>query len=147
MWPTESSVAWVLGFRNTFPIKMQTATRQIADITVVDVRGRITAGEGTIVLREVIRELLDKGSRKVLLNLHEVGYVDSSGLGELVKTYTTVHNQGGQLKLVQLSKRVQDLLQMTKLHSVFDIQPDEASAVQSFGRRLRDRRPLLNRCC
>jgi anti-sigma B factor antagonist len=121
-----------IGIQEHVPVKMQTATRQIADITVVDVRGRITAGEGTIALREAIRELLDKGGRKVLLNLQGVGYVDSAGLGELVKTCTTVHNQGGQLKLVQLSKRVQDLLQMTKLHSVFDIQPDEASAVQSF---------------
>ena len=112
---------------------MHTATRQIEDIAVVDVRGRITAGEGLLVLREVVRELMDKGNKKILLNLYEVGYVDSPGLGELVKTYSTVCGQGGQLKLVQLSKRIHDLLQMTKLHAVFDIQPDEASAIQSFG--------------
>ncbi len=121
-----------IGIQEHIPVKMQTATRQIADIAVVDVRGRITTGEGTLVLRQVVRELIDKGSKKILLNLYEVGYVDSSGLGELVKTYTTVCGQGGQLKLVQLSKRVQDLLQMTKLHAVFDIQPDEATAIQSF---------------
>jgi anti-sigma B factor antagonist len=121
-----------IGIQEHIPVKMQTATRQIADIAVVDVRGRITAGEGTLVLREVVRELLNKGSKKILLNLYEVGYVDSSGLGELVKTYTTVRSQGGQLKLVQISKRVQDLLQMTKLHAVFDIQSDEATAIQSF---------------
>jgi anti-sigma B factor antagonist len=111
---------------------MQTATREIADITLVEVRGRITAGEGTVMLRGVIRELLDKGSKHVLLDLYEVGYIDSSGLGELVKTHTTVHSHGGQLKLVRPSKRVEDLLRMTKLHAVFDIQPDEASAIQSF---------------
>jgi anti-sigma B factor antagonist len=122
-----------IGIQEHIPVNMQTATRQIADIAVVDVRGRITAGEGTLVLREVVRELIDKGNKKILLNLYEVGYVDSSGLGELVKTYTTVCGQGGQLKLVQLSQRVQDLLRMTKLHAVFDIQSDEATAIQSFG--------------
>ena len=74
-----------------------------------------------------------KGHKKILLNLHEVGYIDSSGLGELVKTYTSVRNQGGELKLVSLSKRVHDLLQMTRLAAVFDIQADEASAIHSFG--------------
>jgi anti-sigma B factor antagonist len=121
-----------IGIQEHVPVKMQTATRQIADVVAVDVRGRITAGEGNVMLREVVRELLDQGHRKIVLNLHEVGYVDSSGLGELVKTCTTVQGRGGQLKLVQLSKRVQDLLQMTKLHTVFDIQADEASAIQSF---------------
>jgi anti-sigma B factor antagonist len=85
-------------------------------------------------LREIVRELVEKGNNKILLNLHDVGYVDSSGVGELVKTYTTVRNQGGQLKLLNPSKRVSDLLQMTRLASVFDIQADEASAVQSFTR-------------
>ncbi len=121
-----------IGIQEHIPVKMQAATRQIADIVAVDIRDRITAGEGNVMLREVVRELLEKGNRKILLNLHEVGYVDSSGLGELVKTCTTVQGRGGQLKLVQLSKRVYDLLQMTKLHAVFDIQTDEASAIQSF---------------
>jgi anti-sigma B factor antagonist len=114
------------------PVKMQTATRQIDDIAIVDVSGRIMLGEGNVMLREIVRELVEKGSNKILLNLHDVGYIDSSGVGELVRTYTTVRTQGGQLKLVSLSKRVHDLLQMTRLYTVFDIQADEASAIQSF---------------
>jgi anti-sigma B factor antagonist len=76
--------------------------------------------------------LIDSGQRKILLNLHEVGYVDSAGLGELVRTHTGVRNQGGEMKLVSISKRIHDLLHMTRLTAVFDIQPDEASAIQSF---------------
>jgi anti-sigma B factor antagonist len=121
-----------LGIQGRTPMKMQTSIRQVADITVIDISGRITLGEGNIMLRETIRELMEKGSNKLLLNLHEVGYVDSSGIGELVKSYTTVRNQGGQMKLVNLSQRLHDLLQMTKLYAVFDIQADEASALQSF---------------
>ena len=121
-----------IGIREHVPVRIQTATRQIADIVAIDIRGRITAGEGTLVLRNLVRKVLDGGTRKIVLNLHEVGYVDSSGLGELVKTYTTVQKEGGQLKLVELSKRVLDLLRMTNLHAVFDIQDDEASAIQSF---------------
>ena len=105
-----------------------------SDVAIVDVSGRITLGEGNIMLREIVRELVEKGNNKILLNLHDVGYVDSSGVGELVKTYTSVRNQGGQLKLLNPSKRVSDLLQVTRLASVFDIQADEASAIQSFTR-------------
>ena len=83
-------------------------------------------------LREAIQGLLAKGGKKILLNLHEVGYVDSSGIGELVKSYTTIRNQGGQIKLVNPSQRLHDLLQMTRLSAVFDIHSDEASAIQSF---------------
>jgi anti-sigma B factor antagonist len=115
------------------PVRMQTTSRHMGDIVIVDVSGRITLGEGNVILRDVIRELLQAGHQKILLNLHEVGYIDSSGLGELVKTYTSVRNQGGELKLVSLSKRVHDLLQMTRLAAVFDIQADEASAIHSFG--------------
>jgi len=115
------------------PVPMTTSTRQVGDVTIVDVSGRITVGEGNLVLREAVSNLIQAGTRKILLNLREVGYVDSSGLGELIKTYTSVRNQGGQLKLVNISKRVNDLLQMTRLQTVFDIQPDEASAIQSFG--------------
>jgi anti-sigma B factor antagonist len=114
------------------PVKMGTDTRQVADVTVVDVSGRITLGEGNVMLREVVRQLVEAGHKKIAMNLHEVGYVDSSGLGELVKAYTTVRNHGGQLKLVNPSKRVQDLLQMTNLSAVFTIEADEASAIQSF---------------
>jgi anti-sigma B factor antagonist len=111
---------------------MRAETRQVADVTVVDVSGRITLGEGNVMLREVVRQLVEAGHKKIAMNLHEVGYVDSSGLGELVKAYTTVHNHGGQLKLVNPSKRVQDLLQVTNLSAVFTIEADEASAIQSF---------------
>ncbi len=121
-----------LGIHGHTPIKMQTAIRQVAGITIVDVSGRITLGEGNVILRETVRGLLEKGSNKILLNLHDVGYVDSSGIGELVKSYTTVRTHGGQMKLVNLSKRLHDLLQLTKLYTVFDIQADEASAIQSF---------------
>lgn len=121
-----------LGIQGHTPTKMQTATRQVEDVTILDVSGRITVGEGNVMLRETILGLLDKGNKKILLNLHGVGYVDSSGIGELVKSYTTVKNQGGQMKLVNLSKRVHDLLQLTRLYAVFDIEADEASAIQSF---------------
>jgi len=113
--------------------KMQTTIRQIDDVAIVSVSGRITLGEGNVMLREMVRELMDKGSKKILLNLGEVEYVDSSGVGELVHTYTTVRNQGGEFKLVNLSPRVNDLLQMTRLCAVFDIEKDEASALKSLG--------------
>ena len=121
-----------LGIQGHTPTKMQTSTRQVEDITIIDVSGRITVGEGNVMLRETVLGLLDKGNKKLLLNLHNVGYIDSSGMGELVRSYTTVKNQGGQMKLVNLSKRVQDLLQLTRLYSVFEIEPDEASAIESF---------------
>ena len=114
------------------PVKMRLDTHQIEDVTIVNVSGRITLGEGNVMLREVVRQLVDEGHKKIALNLHEVGYVDSSGLGELVKAYTTVRNHGGQLKLVDPSKRLQDLLKMTNLTAVFTIEADEASAIQSF---------------
>jgi len=121
-----------LSIEGKTPVKMRTATRQVEDVAIVDVSGRITVGEGNVMLREVVRQLVEAGHKKIAMNLHEVGYVDSSGVGELVKAYTTVRNQGGQLKLVNPSKRVQDLLQMTKLSAVFTIEADEASAIQSF---------------
>jgi anti-sigma B factor antagonist len=89
--------------------RMQTASRQIGEIAVVDVQGRITVGEGNIVLREVVTSLLEKGNKKILLNLHGVQYIDSAGVGELVRTHTTVHRQGGQLKLLNLDEKVQEL--------------------------------------
>ncbi|MGA9131666.1 MAG: STAS domain-containing protein, partial [Candidatus Sulfotelmatobacter sp.] len=113
--------------------KMQTNTRQVGDVVVVDISGRITLGEGNVILRDMVRELADKGNRKIVLNLGEVNYVDSSGIGELVKTHTTMRNQGGKLRLVNLNKRINDLLQMTRLASVFEIELDEASAIRSLG--------------
>ncbi len=121
-----------LGMQNRTPVKMQTTTRHIDDIAVLEITGRITLGEGNVMLREIVRELIDKGNKKIVLNLGEVQYVDSSGVGELVKTHTTVRNQGGQLRLANLTKRVNDLLQMTRLSAVFDIEPDEASALASL---------------
>ena len=122
-----------LGMRGQTPVKMQTATRQVGGVTVVDVSGRITLGEGNVILREIVRDLAEKGRKAIVLNLGEVQYIDSSGVGELVKAHTTIRNQGGQLKLTNLNKRVHDLLQMTRLSAVFDIQKDETSAIESFG--------------
>jgi anti-sigma B factor antagonist len=98
----------------------------------VDVAGRITLGEGSSALRDLLREMVGKGQKKILLNLGEVSYIDSSGIGELVSGFTTVTNSGGQLKLLNLNKRVKDLLQITKLYTVFDVHEDEAGAIRSF---------------
>jgi anti-sigma B factor antagonist len=111
---------------------MKTSTRQVDGVTIMDLSGRITLGEGSVVLRDAVRELLGKGQKRILLNLGNVSYIDSSGIGELVSAYTTVRNQGGELKLLNLTKKVHDLLQITKLYTVFDIKDDEASAVKAF---------------
>ena len=121
-----------LGMQGTTPVKMQTNSRQIGDVTIIAVSGRITLGEGNVMLREIVRDLAEKGNTRVVMNLAEVDYIDSSGVGELVKTHTTIRNKGGRLKLANLSDRVHSLLEMTKLSSVFDIHKDEASAVKSF---------------
>ena len=107
-------------------------TRQVGDVTVVDAVGRITLGEGSAALRDTIRDLATAGNKKVLLNLAEVSYIDSSGIGEMVSGFTTVTNAGGQLKLLSLTKRVKDLLQITKLYTVFEVHDDETAAVRSF---------------
>lgn len=122
-----------IGMQGKTPGRMQTKSRQIGEVVVLDVSGRITLGEGNIMLREIVRDLADKGTNRIVLNLNEVHYIDSSGLGELVKTHTTIRNKGGELKLVSLSKRIHDLLEMTRLAAVFDIQKDESSAILSFG--------------
>lgn len=111
---------------------MKASNRQVNGVTVVDMSGRITLGEGSVVLRDSIRDLVAKGQKKILLNLGDVTYIDSSGIGELVSAFTTVRNQGGELKLLHLTKKVHDLLQITKLYTVFDIKDDETSAVGSF---------------
>jgi anti-sigma B factor antagonist len=113
---------------------MKVSTRQIDGVTILDLSGRITLGEGSVQVRDAVRDLLGKGSKKILLNLGEVNYIDSSGIGELVSAFTTVRNQGGDLKLLNLTKKVHDLLQITKLYTVFDVKDDEASAVASFAR-------------
>ncbi len=106
--------------------------RQVGDVTVVDATGRITLGEGASAFRDAIRDLAAKGNKKILVNLSDVSYIDSSGIGEMVSSFTTVTNHGGQLKLLGLSKRVKDLLQITKLYTVFEVFDDEASAIRSF---------------
>jgi anti-sigma B factor antagonist len=106
--------------------------RQAGDVTILDLSGKITIGEGSVQLREAVRKLLDEGKKKVLLNLGDVSYVDSSGIGELVSSYTTTNNQGGQLKLLNLTKKIQDLLMITKLLTVFQTFDNEQEAVASF---------------
>ncbi len=111
---------------------MKASSRQVNGITIVDMNGRITLGEGSTVLRETVKDLVGKGQKKILLNLGNVTYIDSSGIGELVSAFTSVRNQGGDLKLLKLTKKVHDLLQITKLYTVFDIKDDETVAVQAF---------------
>jgi anti-sigma B factor antagonist len=113
-------------------VSMKVNTRQVDGVVVMDLSGRITLGEGSVVLRDAVRELLSKGNKKILANLADVNYIDSSGIGELVSAFTTVKNQGGELKLLNLTKKVHDLLQITKLYTVFDVKDNEANAIKSF---------------
>jgi anti-sigma B factor antagonist len=113
--------------------RIRTASRQTGGISIVDVQGVITVGEGNMMLREIVTSLMKEGNKKLLLNLRGVEYVDSAGLGELVKTHTTLQRQGGQLKIVNLNQKVQDLFKATGLHKVFDVHENEAKAIQSFG--------------
>ena len=113
-------------------MSMKASTRQIDGVTIVDLSGRITLGEGSVVLRDTVKDLLGKGQKKILLNLGDVSYIDSSGIGELVSAFTSVRNQGGELKLLHLTKKVHDLLQITKLYTVFDVKDDEATAIGAF---------------
>ncbi len=111
---------------------MRCNTRQVNGVSVVDLSGRITLGEGSVLLRDTVRDLIAKGQNKILLNLGDVTYIDSSGIGELVSAFTTVRNHGGELKLLNLTKKVHDLLQITKLYTVFDVKDDEAAAIGAF---------------
>lgn len=106
--------------------------RQAGEITVLDMEGKITIGEGSVALRTAIRRLLEEGKRKILLNLSGVGYIDSSGIGELVSSYTAINKEGGQLKLLNLTQKLQDLLAITKLLTVFDVYEDENEAINSY---------------
>jgi anti-sigma B factor antagonist len=115
-------------------VSVKITTRQVDGVTVLDLNGRITLGEGSVTLRDMVRDLLSKGQKQILLNLGNVTYIDSSGIGELVSAFTTVKNQGGELKLLNLTRKVHDLLQITKLYTVFDVKDDEASAIGSFAR-------------
>ena len=111
---------------------MNIKARAVNEVMVLDVSGKITLGEGTQALRGEIRKLLDEGHKKILLNLGDVSYVDSSGIGELVSAYTTTSNKGGSLKLLNLTKKLQELLSITKLLTVFDVHDDEQKALSSF---------------
>jgi anti-sigma B factor antagonist len=113
-------------------VSVKLSTRQVGNVSVIDVAGRITLGEGSSALRETLRDMVAKNQTKILLNLADVTYIDSSGIGELVSGYTTVTNTGGALKLLNLNKRVKDLLQITKLYTVFEVHEDEAAAIRSY---------------
>jgi anti-sigma B factor antagonist len=111
---------------------LSVASRESNGVTVLDLKGRITLGEGSVQVRDAIRGLVGKGKKSILLNLGDVSYIDSSGLGELVGAYTSAKNQGAALKLLKLTQKVHDLLQLTKLYTVFDVYDDETQAVASF---------------
>ncbi|HMF56480.1 MAG TPA: STAS domain-containing protein [Pyrinomonadaceae bacterium] len=106
--------------------------RQAGDVVVLDMDGRITIGEGSVTLRTAIRRLLEEGKKRILLNLAGVGYIDSSGIGELVSSYTAIGKESGQLKLLNLTQKLQDLLAITKLLTVFDVYENEADALNSY---------------
>ena len=106
--------------------------RQAGDVTVLDMSGKITIGEGSVSLRTAIRRLLEEGKKRILLNLAGVSYIDSSGIGELVSSYTAINKEGGQLKLLNLTQKIKDLLTITKLLTVFDVYDSEADALNSF---------------
>ncbi|OFV94705.1 MAG: anti-anti-sigma factor [Acidobacteria bacterium RIFCSPLOWO2_02_FULL_61_28] len=113
-------------------MSLKAGSRQVDGVTIVDLSGRIVLGEATTTLREMLQNLLSQGQKKILLNLAEISYIDSSGLGALVSGYTTLSGQQGQLKLLNLTKKVHDLLQITKLLTVFEVHTDEATAIRSF---------------
>lgn len=113
-------------------MSFRATSRDVGDVTVIDMEGRITLGEGSSLLRDLIKENLSKGRKKIVMNLAGINYIDSTGLGELVSGYRLVKSEGGELKLLNLSKKVTDLLQITKLYTVFDIHNQESQAVGSF---------------
>ena len=111
---------------------MQISERSVGDVFILDVKGRITLGDGDELLKDKVNQLVNAGKKKIVLNLAEVPYVDSAGLGEIVRTYTTVSRQGGSLKLLNLTKRISDLLAITKLLTVFETFDSEDEAIKSF---------------
>ncbi|MBZ5538280.1 MAG: STAS domain-containing protein [Acidobacteriia bacterium] len=114
-------------------MSIKASTRQVNGVTIVDLNGSIMEGKDVSVLRDTVEDLLGKGQKKILLNLSDVPHIDSSGLATLVRALTSVRNQGGELKLVHLTKKVHYLLQITKLYNVFDVRDDEAAAIAAFG--------------
>lgn len=111
---------------------INTSTRLIGDVVIIDTIGELRLGEGTNVLRQVVNETVEQGYKNILLNLRDVRHIDSAGVGELMSCYTSVRNRGGQLKLMNLSKNVHNLLQITKLYTIFEVEDDEPTAVASF---------------
>ncbi len=112
--------------------ELNISERQAGDVTILDMNGKVTIGEGSIALRSAIRRLLGEGKKKILLNLSGVGYVDSSGIGELVSSFTAVNKEGGSLRLLNLTQKIQDLLAITKLLTVFDVYETESEALGSY---------------
>lgn len=113
-------------------MSLKITNREVGGVIVVSLSGRLTLGDASATLRQSLKDLLEGGNKKIVLNLGEVGYIDSSGLGELVSSFTTVKNAGGELKLANLTQKVNDLLTVTKLYTVFEVHNDEQAAVQSF---------------
>jgi anti-sigma B factor antagonist len=111
---------------------MKIDSRIIGDVHILDCSGKITLGEGTMAVRNTVRDILNAGGRKIVLNLAEVNYIDSPGVGELVSTYTTVVNQGGQLKLLCLTKKIREVLAITRLLTVFSVYDSETESIASF---------------
>jgi len=114
-------------------MSLKLSTREVKDVIIIDLSGRVTMGEPCAAIRDEMRDEIAQGNRKVVLNLADVSYIDSAGLGELTAAYTSVKNRDGQLKLLNLTKRVHDLMQITKLYTVFDVYDDEKKVVASFG--------------
>jgi anti-sigma B factor antagonist len=111
---------------------MQIDERAVGDVTILDLKGKVTLGEGDELLKDKVNSLVNQGRKKIILNLENVPYIDSAGLGEIVRTYTTVSRQGGSLKLLSLTRRIQDLLSITKLLTIFETFESESDAVRSF---------------
>lgn len=112
--------------------ELNISERQAGDVTILDLDGKVTIGEGSVALRTTIRRLLGEGKKNILLNLGSVGYVDSSGIGELVSSFTAVQKEGGKLKMLNLTQKIQDLLAITKLLTVFDVYENEGDALAGF---------------
>ena len=113
-------------------MSVKASTRQSGSVIIIDLSGQIKLGEGTAVLRDTVKDLLGKGYKKILLNLGDVNYIDSITVGELISALTSVRNQGGELKLLHLTKRVRAVLQITKLYMVFHVLDDETEAIAAF---------------
>jgi anti-sigma B factor antagonist len=115
-----------------FTMSLKIHRREMHGVVILDLAGRITTGEPSVTVRDAVREEIDKGLKNILLNMGDITYIDSAGLGELIAAYTTIKNRGGQLKLLNLTKRLHELMQITKLSTVFDVYEDEAKALEGF---------------